>query len=205
MLGARFASSEKVPELDFSRRSAGRHVGFVQDEGASIVVATQQPSVAVLAVVNLALAIGHLGLRRSNQPRPSFVPQIAGPGLFSPSPSAPKDSVCIRSQRGHKASLAKLTSSSVTKWTDQTFEFCQPTSPFCMWERLEHGENQGFEHRTCLDFSRNAKIIRRLLTDDVHRYRAVSRCRLEGPYEREIPNPVSSWREARRGRSGAAA
>ena len=53
MLGAGFASSEKVSELDFSRRSAGRHVGFVQDEGASIVVATQQPSVAVLAVVNL--------------------------------------------------------------------------------------------------------------------------------------------------------
>jgi hypothetical protein len=61
MLGARFASSEKVSELDFSCRSAGRHVGFVQDEGASIVVATQQPSIAVLAVVDLALAIGHLG------------------------------------------------------------------------------------------------------------------------------------------------
>jgi hypothetical protein len=29
MLGARFASSEKVSELDFGRRSAGRHVGFV--------------------------------------------------------------------------------------------------------------------------------------------------------------------------------
>jgi hypothetical protein len=60
MLGTCFASSEKVSELDFSRRSAGRHVGFVQDEGASIVVATEQPSVAVLAVVNLALAIGSL-------------------------------------------------------------------------------------------------------------------------------------------------
>jgi hypothetical protein len=29
MLGACFAFSEKVSELDFGRRSAGRHVGFV--------------------------------------------------------------------------------------------------------------------------------------------------------------------------------
>jgi hypothetical protein len=29
MLGARFAPSEKVSDLDFGRRSAGRHVGFV--------------------------------------------------------------------------------------------------------------------------------------------------------------------------------
>src|SRR5712671_3584390 len=29
MLGARLASAEKVSELDFGRRSAGRHVGFV--------------------------------------------------------------------------------------------------------------------------------------------------------------------------------
>src|SRR6266513_6448591 len=67
MLGASFASCEKVSDFDFGRRSAGRQVGFVQDENTSIVVTTEQPSVAVLAVVNLALVIGHLGLRL-NQP-----------------------------------------------------------------------------------------------------------------------------------------
>jgi hypothetical protein len=40
----------------------------------SIIVVTQQPSVAVLAVVNLALVIGHLGLRGTNQWQPDFVP-----------------------------------------------------------------------------------------------------------------------------------
>ena len=66
MLGARFASSEKISELDFGCHSAGRHVGLC-NETTSIVVTTEQPSVAVLAVVNLALVIGHLGLR-ANQP-----------------------------------------------------------------------------------------------------------------------------------------
>ena len=87
---ARFASSEKISELDFSRRSAGRHVGFVQNEGVSIVVATQQPSVAVLAAVNLAFVIGHLDLRGNNHPRPGFVPltRLSAAGAFiSPSPS----------------------------------------------------------------------------------------------------------------------
>jgi hypothetical protein len=36
MLGPSFASSEKVSKLDFGRRSAGRQVGFVQDENTSI-------------------------------------------------------------------------------------------------------------------------------------------------------------------------
>jgi hypothetical protein len=54
---------------------------------------------------------------------------------------------------------------------------------------IEHGENQGFEHRTCLDLSRKAEIMRRLLTDNGYRDRAVSRCRLEGRYECEKPSP----------------
>jgi hypothetical protein len=41
-----------------------------KDEGASIVVPTQQPFVAVLAVVNLALAIGHLWPPRKQSTAP---------------------------------------------------------------------------------------------------------------------------------------
>jgi hypothetical protein len=59
MLGSRLASTEKVTNLDFSRRSAGRHVSLVQDEDAAIVVAAEKPSVAVLAAVNLALVVRH--------------------------------------------------------------------------------------------------------------------------------------------------
>jgi hypothetical protein len=87
MLGARFASSEKVSELDFSRRSAGRHVGFVQDEGASIVVATQQPPVAVLEISRWRLHI--LGLRAETINRdPISFPANRRPRAISPSPSA---------------------------------------------------------------------------------------------------------------------
>jgi hypothetical protein len=57
MLGSRLASTEKVTYFDFSRRSAGRHVSLVQDEDAAIVVAAEKPSVAVLAMVNLALVV----------------------------------------------------------------------------------------------------------------------------------------------------
>ncbi len=74
MLRAGFALSEKVSEFDSGRRSARRHVGLVQDENTSIFVATEQPSVAVLAMVNFALVIGHLGLRGNNPPRAGFVP-----------------------------------------------------------------------------------------------------------------------------------
>ena len=59
MLGTGFASSEKVSELDFGRRSAGRHVGFVY-ENTFVLIATEEPPVTVLAVVNLTL--GHLRL-----------------------------------------------------------------------------------------------------------------------------------------------
>src|SRR5712691_5418756 len=55
-----------------------------------VVVATQQPSVAVLAAVNLAFVIGHLDLRGNNHPRPGFVPltRLSAAGAFiSPSPS----------------------------------------------------------------------------------------------------------------------
>jgi hypothetical protein len=57
LMGSRLASTEKVTYLDFSRRSAGRHVSLVQDEDAAIVVAAEKPSVAVLAMVNLALVV----------------------------------------------------------------------------------------------------------------------------------------------------
>jgi hypothetical protein len=57
MFGTRFASSEEISEFDLRHRSAGRHVGFMQNDDAAIVIAREQPSVAVLAVVNLALLI----------------------------------------------------------------------------------------------------------------------------------------------------
>ena len=54
MLGSRPAFCEKVSDLDFGRCSAGRHVGFVQDEDAAIAVAAEKPSVAILAVVKIS-------------------------------------------------------------------------------------------------------------------------------------------------------
>src|SRR6266550_6671746 len=50
-----------------------------------MLVTTEQPSVAVLAVVNFALVLGHLVLRGNNQPRPGFVPQ-KHPMLPRPAP-----------------------------------------------------------------------------------------------------------------------
>jgi hypothetical protein len=63
----------------------GRHVGFVQDENTSIVVPTQQPSVAVLAVVNLVLAIGHLGPSRKQSTATQFRSANRRPRVISPS------------------------------------------------------------------------------------------------------------------------
>ncbi len=60
MFGTRFASSEKISKFDLRHGSAGGHVGFVQDEDAAIVVSAEKPFVAILAVVNFALVIGHL-------------------------------------------------------------------------------------------------------------------------------------------------
>jgi hypothetical protein len=51
MLGTRFASSEKVSKFDLRHRSARGHVGFVRDGDAAVVVATEPPFIAVLAVV----------------------------------------------------------------------------------------------------------------------------------------------------------
>ena len=82
MLGSRLASSEKVTDLDFSRRSAGRLVGLVQDEDAALVVTTEQPSVAVLTVVDLALVIGHLASAEpTNGDPPSFLATCQPPGF----------------------------------------------------------------------------------------------------------------------------
>jgi hypothetical protein len=45
MFWPRIASSEEVPKFDFGRCPAGRHVRFVQDGDATVVVATEKPSV----------------------------------------------------------------------------------------------------------------------------------------------------------------
>src|SRR5437870_886845 len=44
MLGPSLASSEKVTNLNFSRGSAGRYVGLVQDEDTASVVAAENPA-----------------------------------------------------------------------------------------------------------------------------------------------------------------
>jgi hypothetical protein len=99
MLGTRFASSEKVVELNFGRHSAGGYVRFVQDEDSAIVVPTEQPSVAVLALVNFAL-IGHLGPPwrqssarqfRSPQPHPRRAFLWKGDLQFTQSPANSSD------------------------------------------------------------------------------------------------------------------
>jgi hypothetical protein len=76
MLWPRFASFEKVSEFDFGRCPTRRHVRFVQDGDVTVVAATEKPSVAVLAMVKLALVVRHLGLRL-HQP-PGFVPPGSG-------------------------------------------------------------------------------------------------------------------------------
>jgi hypothetical protein len=79
MLGTRFASSEKVSKFDLRHRSARGHVGSVQDGDAVVVVTTEKPFVAILAVVNLALVIGHFASAGTTNGDPhSFRPK-AGP------------------------------------------------------------------------------------------------------------------------------
>jgi hypothetical protein len=56
----------------------------VQDKDAAVLVAAEKPSVAVLAVVNLALMIGHLGLREliiDRQPHRCLLSPCSSPGL----------------------------------------------------------------------------------------------------------------------------
>ena len=50
MLGTLFTSAEEISEFDFGHRSAGCYVGFVNDEGAAVVLAAEKPSVAIFAV-----------------------------------------------------------------------------------------------------------------------------------------------------------
>jgi hypothetical protein len=61
----------------------------------------------------------------------------------------------------------------------------------------KHGQKNNFEYRPDLDFPRKAGSIRRLPRGSVYRCRAGFRCRLDGRYEREKPNPEPYLREAR--------
>jgi hypothetical protein len=79
MFGTRFASSEKISEFDLRHGSAAGHVGFVQDEDAAVVVATEQPFVAILAAVNLALVIGHLASAGTTNGDPDSFRAVSNP------------------------------------------------------------------------------------------------------------------------------
>jgi hypothetical protein len=59
MFGAGFASAKKVSKRDLCLSSTRGEICFVQDKNAFIIIATQQPAVAVLAFINLSLIIGH--------------------------------------------------------------------------------------------------------------------------------------------------
>jgi hypothetical protein len=67
MLGACFTSAEKVSKSILVSVPPEDKLALCKTKNTSIIVATEQPSVAVFAVVNLALAI-------TNQRRPGFAP-----------------------------------------------------------------------------------------------------------------------------------
>ena len=92
MFGSDLTSSEEVPSLDFGRRSAGRNIGLMQDKDAAVAVATQEPSVAVFAVVNLALFRNIAVLRRLNRRQAIFVPRAAPIGALCNKPCTCPDS-----------------------------------------------------------------------------------------------------------------
>jgi hypothetical protein len=60
MLGARFASSEKVSEFNRGHLAAGRNIGFVQNKGPTVIGSAQQPTITIFAGVNFSLAVRHI-------------------------------------------------------------------------------------------------------------------------------------------------
>ena len=71
LFGSSLASPEKVSKLDLCLRSTRRDICLVQDKNAFSIIATQQPSVAVFAFINLSLIIGHF-------PTSADEPMVAG-------------------------------------------------------------------------------------------------------------------------------
>jgi hypothetical protein len=62
MLRAGLTCAEKVAEFDWGHLPAGREIGLVHDEGATIVVPAEQPPVAIFTVINFSLVSGQFGL-----------------------------------------------------------------------------------------------------------------------------------------------
>jgi hypothetical protein len=98
MFGSRFASSEKVSDLDFGRRSAGRRVGLVQDEDAAVVVAAKKPCVAILTTVNLSL-MGHHKLKRATHSDTRRLYRPPPPRARLPTPGAPESALSRTARR----------------------------------------------------------------------------------------------------------
>jgi hypothetical protein len=79
MLGARFASSEKVSELNRGHLAAGRNIGFVQNKGPTVIGSAQQPTITIFAGVNFSLAVRHLeALQETIDRDPDSFPNAAG-------------------------------------------------------------------------------------------------------------------------------